>query len=65
MKLECLCVCVQAVSKHNTATQNRQCLTNFELSEYQQVLTDLVLQIYHQLVTYLQGTLRPLISEEE
>lgn len=50
--------------KHNTAKQNEHCLTNFELSEYQQVLSDLVIQIYRQLVKCIENILQPLIGEK-
>ncbi|KAG7281019.1 hypothetical protein CRUP_016651 [Coryphaenoides rupestris] len=36
-------------TKHNTPRQNEHCLANFELSGYQQVFGDLVIQIYQQL----------------
>uniref|UniRef100_H3D867 Myosin VAb n=1 Tax=Tetraodon nigroviridis TaxID=99883 RepID=H3D867_TETNG len=51
----------EAVSQHNTAKQNQQCLTNFELSEYQEVLGDLIEQIYHQLIKCTEAVLQPLI----
>ncbi|KAM7396859.1 hypothetical protein PAMP_019867 [Pampus punctatissimus] len=46
---------------HNTAKQNEHCLTNFELSEYQQVLGDLSIQIYRQLIKCMEDILQPLI----
>uniref|UniRef100_A0A3Q3X431 Dilute domain-containing protein n=1 Tax=Mola mola TaxID=94237 RepID=A0A3Q3X431_MOLML len=51
----------EAVITHNTAKQNQQSLTNFELSEYQQVLGDLVIQIYRQLIKCMENILQPLI----
>ncbi|CAL8356812.1 unnamed protein product [Lota lota] len=48
-------------TKHNTPRQNEHCLTNFELSGYQQVFGDLVIQIYQQLVKCAQDHLLPLI----
>lgn len=50
--------------KQNTAKQNEHCLTNFELSEYQQVLGDLVIQIYRQLIKCMENILQPLIGEK-
>ncbi|XP_028285776.1 unconventional myosin-Va-like isoform X2 [Parambassis ranga] len=47
--------------KHNTAKQNEHCLTNFELSEYQQVLGDLAIQIYRQLIKCMEQVLQSLI----
>ncbi|XP_034540963.1 unconventional myosin-Va-like isoform X2 [Notolabrus celidotus] len=47
--------------KQNTAKQNEQCLTNFELSEYQQVFGDLAIQIYRQLIKCMEEILQPMI----
>uniref|UniRef100_A0A7N8X613 Myosin VA n=1 Tax=Mastacembelus armatus TaxID=205130 RepID=A0A7N8X613_9TELE len=46
---------------HNTAKQNEHCLTNFELSEYQQVICDLAIQIYRQLIKCMEDILQPII----
>nr|XP_057931093.1 unconventional myosin-Va-like isoform X2 [Doryrhamphus excisus] len=46
---------------HNTAKQNQHCLTNFELTEYQNVFADLAVQIYRQLIKSMEDTLQPLI----
>ncbi|KAM3609650.1 uncharacterized protein V6R79_018209 [Siganus canaliculatus] len=46
---------------HNTVKQNEHCLSNFELSEYRQVLGDLAIQIYRQLIKSMEDTLQPLI----
>ncbi|KAI3370674.1 hypothetical protein L3Q82_007236 [Scortum barcoo] len=46
---------------HNTAKQNEHCLTNFELSEYQQVFSDLAIQIYRQLIKCMEDILQPMI----
>ena len=43
--------------KHNTSRQNEHCLTNFDLAEYRQVLSDLAIQIYQQLVRVLENIL--------
>ncbi|XP_011474322.1 unconventional myosin-Va [Oryzias latipes] len=51
----------EAFMVHNTAKQNEQCLTNFELSEYHQLFGDLAIQIYHQLIKCLDNILQPLI----
>ncbi|XP_077174239.1 unconventional myosin-Va isoform X3 [Paroedura picta] len=47
--------------KHNTTRQNEHCLTNFDLAEYRQVLSDLAIQIYQQLVRVLENILQPMI----
>lgn len=57
-------VVLQAVMKQNNAKQNEHCLTNFELSEYQQVLGDLVIQIYRQLIKCMENILQPLIGKK-
>eukprot|EP00066_Takifugu_rubripes_P004420 XP_003967783.1 PREDICTED: unconventional myosin-Va-like [Takifugu rubripes] len=51
----------KAVRKHNTAKQNQQSLAHFELSEYQEVLGDLINQIYHQLIKCSEAILQPII----
>ncbi|KAM7002579.1 LOW QUALITY PROTEIN: unconventional myosin-Va-like [Tautogolabrus adspersus] len=51
----------EEVMKNNTAKQNEQCLTNFELSEYQQVFGDLAIQIYRQLIKCMEEVLQPII----
>lgn len=55
---------LQAIMKQNTAKQNEHCLTNFELSEYQQVLGDLVIQVYRQLIKCMENILQPLIGKK-
>ncbi|KAM6301564.1 LOW QUALITY PROTEIN: unconventional myosin-Va-like [Podargus strigoides] len=47
--------------KHNTPRQNEHCLTNFDLARYRQVLSDLAIQIYQQLVRVLENILQPMI----
>ncbi|KAF3830542.1 hypothetical protein GH733_004361 [Mirounga leonina] len=49
--------------KHNTSRQNEHCLTNFDLAEYRQVLSDLAIQIYQQLVRVLENILQPMIAK--
>jgi len=51
--------------KHNTPRQNEHCLTNFDLAEYRQVLSDLATQIYQQLVRVLENILQPMIGKAE
>ncbi|XP_023589698.1 unconventional myosin-Vb, partial [Trichechus manatus latirostris] len=45
----------------NTAKQNEHCLKNFDLTEYRQVLSDLSIQIYQQLIKISEGVLQPMI----
>ncbi|KAG7219021.1 hypothetical protein INR49_005921 [Caranx melampygus] len=45
----------------NTAKQNEHCLKNFDLAEYRQVLSDLSIQIYQQLIRVAEGTIQPMI----
>uniref|UniRef100_A0A8C2I065 Myosin VAb n=1 Tax=Cyprinus carpio TaxID=7962 RepID=A0A8C2I065_CYPCA len=52
----------EAYAKHNTSRQNEHCLTNFDLSEYRQVLSDLAIQIYQQLIRVIENILHPKIA---
>nr|XP_033790509.1 unconventional myosin-Vb isoform X1 [Geotrypetes seraphini] len=45
----------------NTPKQNEHCLKNFDLTEYRQVLSDLSIQIYQQLIKIAEGILQPMI----
>ncbi|XP_057203384.1 unconventional myosin-Va isoform X2 [Triplophysa rosa] len=47
--------------KHNTPKQNEHCLSNFDLAEYRQVLSDLAIQIYQQLIKSMENILQPMI----
>jgi myosin-5 len=47
----------------NTAKQNEHCLKNFDLAEYRQVLSDLSIQIYQQLVKVAEHVMQPMIGE--
>ncbi|XP_022611603.1 unconventional myosin-Va-like [Seriola dumerili] len=51
----------EVFTKHNTAKQNEHCLTNFGLTEYEQVFGDLAIQIYRQLIKCMEDILQPLI----
>lgn len=48
--------------EQNTPKQNEHCLSNFEMSEYQQVFEDLAIQIYRQLIKCMEDLLQPLIG---
>ncbi|XP_018416500.1 PREDICTED: unconventional myosin-Vb [Nanorana parkeri] len=45
----------------NSPRQNEHCLRNFDLTEYRQVLSDLSIQIYQQLIKIAEGLLQPMI----
>ena len=61
--LTSLPVCVsQAFMKHNTQRQNEHCLSNFDLAEYRQVISDLAIQIYQQLIKCMENILQPMIG---
>uniref|UniRef100_A0A8C2A9S5 Unconventional myosin-Vb n=1 Tax=Cyprinus carpio TaxID=7962 RepID=A0A8C2A9S5_CYPCA len=51
----------EAFMTQNTAKQNEHCLKNFDLAEYRQVLSDLSIQIYQQLVRIAEGIMQPMI----
>ncbi|KAK3526293.1 hypothetical protein QTP70_022697 [Hemibagrus guttatus] len=51
----------EVYTKHNTLQQNKQCLLNFDLTDYRQVLTDLAIQIYQQLIKCMEDVLQPMI----
>uniref|UniRef100_A0A8C2I6H8 Myosin VB n=1 Tax=Cyprinus carpio TaxID=7962 RepID=A0A8C2I6H8_CYPCA len=51
----------EAFMTQNTAKQNEHCLKNFDLAEYRQVLSDLSIQIYQQLVRVAEGIMQPMI----
>ncbi|XP_042250828.1 unconventional myosin-Vb isoform X2 [Thunnus maccoyii] len=45
----------------NTTKQNEHCLKNFDLAEYRQVLSDLSIQIYQQLIKVAESIIQPMI----
>ncbi|TWW66679.1 Unconventional myosin-Vb [Takifugu flavidus] len=51
----------EAFMTHNTSKQNEHCLKNFDLTEYRQVLSDLSIQIYQQLIKVAEGIIQPMI----
>uniref|UniRef100_A0A672LS11 Unconventional myosin-Vb n=1 Tax=Sinocyclocheilus grahami TaxID=75366 RepID=A0A672LS11_SINGR len=51
----------EAFMMQNIAKQNEHCLKNFDLAEYRQVLSDLSIQIYQQLVRIAEGIMQPMI----
>ncbi|KAL6113359.1 myo5a [Pungitius sinensis] len=51
----------EAFMKHNSQRQNEHCLSNFDLAEYRQVISDLAIQIYQQLIKCMENILQPMI----
>ncbi|XP_072236362.1 unconventional myosin-Va isoform X3 [Leuresthes tenuis] len=51
----------EAFMKHNTSRQNEHSLNNFDLAEYRQVISDLAIQIYQQLIKCMENILQPMI----
>ncbi|XP_060895742.1 unconventional myosin-Va isoform X2 [Labrus mixtus] len=51
----------EAFMKHNTQRQSEHCLSNFDLAEYRQVISDLAIQIYQQLIKCMENILQPMI----
>uniref|UniRef100_A0A3B1KDK6 Dilute domain-containing protein n=1 Tax=Astyanax mexicanus TaxID=7994 RepID=A0A3B1KDK6_ASTMX len=51
----------EAFMTQNTPKQNEHCLKNFDLAEYRQVLSDLSIQIYQQLIKIAEAILQPMI----
>ncbi|XP_033621220.1 unconventional myosin-Vc [Fukomys damarensis] len=47
--------------KHNSPRQNANCLNNFDLSEYRQILSDVAIQIYHQFIVIMEKNIQPII----
>lgn len=51
----------EAFMTQNTPKQNEHCLKNFDLAEYRQVLSDLSIQIYQQLIKVAEAIIQPMI----
>ncbi|EHB18143.1 Myosin-Vc [Heterocephalus glaber] len=47
--------------KHNSPHQNENCLKNFDLSEYRQILSDVAIRIYHQFIVVMENNIQPII----
>ncbi|XP_006831700.1 PREDICTED: unconventional myosin-Vc [Chrysochloris asiatica] len=47
--------------KHNSPHQNKNCLSNFDLSEYRQILSDVAIRIYHQFIIVMENNIQPII----
>ena len=46
----------------NSDAQNQQCLRNFDLTEYRNIIHDLAIQIYQNLVRIVDSKLQPMIG---
>ncbi|XP_042909749.1 unconventional myosin-Va isoform X2 [Parasteatoda tepidariorum] len=51
----------KAFQMENTPKQNEQCLRNFDLSEYRQVLSDVAVWIYQAVIKLMEERVQPLI----
>lgn len=47
--------------KYNVPLQNKNCLKNFDLSEYRQIISDLAIRVYQQFITVMENNLQPMI----
>ncbi|KAM6201370.1 unconventional myosin-Vc [Rhynchocyon petersi] len=47
--------------KHNSPHQNKNCLSNFDLSEYRQILSDVAIRIYQQFIIVMENNIQPII----
>ncbi|XP_059483420.1 unconventional myosin-Va isoform X2 [Neocloeon triangulifer] len=52
----------KAFQADNTPAQNEQCLRNFDLSQYRQVLSDIAICIYQALMKHLESRVQPLVQ---
>ncbi|XP_075064108.1 unconventional myosin-Vc isoform X1 [Mixophyes fleayi] len=47
--------------KYNLPLQNKNCLKNFDLSEYRQIFSDLAIRIYDQFIMVMENNIQPMI----
>lgn len=47
--------------KYNSPQQNKNCLNNFDLTEYRQILSDVAIRIYHQFIVVMENSIQPII----
>ncbi|XP_072664647.1 unconventional myosin-Vc isoform X1 [Canis lupus baileyi] len=47
--------------KLNSPNQNKNCLNNFDLSEYRQILSDVAIRIYHRFIVVMENNIQPII----
>lgn len=50
--------------KYNSPQQNKNCLNNFDLTEYRQILSDVAIRIYHQFVVVMENSIQPIIGKK-
>ena len=53
---------LKAFQSENTPRQNEQCLRNFDLSEYRQVLSDIAVWIYQGVIKIMEIKVQQLIG---
>ena len=53
----------QAFQVQNTPEQNEHCLKNFDLTEYRQVLSDLAIHVYQDLVKCIWEAIQHMIGK--
>ncbi|XP_041535670.1 unconventional myosin-Vc isoform X6 [Microtus oregoni] len=47
--------------KYNSPQQNKNCLNNFDLTEYRQILSDVAIRIYYQFIIVMENNIQPII----
>ena len=52
----------QAFQTHNTPEQNEHCLKNFDLTEYRQLLDDLAVHIYNDILNAINEAIQGYIG---
>ena len=57
-------ICSQVFQVHNTPEQNEHCLKNFDLTDYRQVLSDLAIHIYQDLVKCIWEAIQAMIGKQ-
>lgn len=50
--------------KYNSPQQNRNCLNNFDLTEYRQILSDVAIRIYYQFIIVMENNIQPIIGKK-
>ena len=55
----------QTFQSENTAKQNEHCLRNFDLSEYRQILSDLAVWIFEELIKFIESQIHPMIGKNK
>lgn len=54
----------QEFMKLNGPHQNKNCLNNFDLSEYRQILSDVAIRIYHRFIVVMENNIQPIIGKK-